>query len=123
MSEIPLEVILKGPAAIAEWLAARDAKHEDIAKRLSTHQIAILGACGLDPNKANHELSARNFVASMTACLMIAVMISYIIRGDRASARDGLNELMDDAFDETDRKLASPEGSDLWELLQKARKK
>lgn len=103
MSDIPFDVMIRGPAAVAEWLAARDAETERQWKKLTATQLAVMRTLHLDPARPDAKITAENLATALGALSQLAVVIAYAAKGGmRGSARDSLAEVIDACFDVVD---------------------
>lgn len=104
MTEIPTNVLLAGPAAVAEWLAGQyERGMEATADRTSDLILAILDLTR--PRGRTKGLTVVGEVsAAITAALVVAAAFSMVANGgQRGGARDALEAMIDPAFDLADR--------------------
>lgn len=99
----PFEVLMKGPAAVAAWLADEAGAHKRRRDTLINHQLAVMATLGLDPRKPNANFTGENLSLALGACAQVAALIIYCAKnGMRGPARDALSETIDICFDVID---------------------
>lgn len=104
---VPLDVLLRGPAAVAEWMADKAKSDKAKADEFQTRYIAVLGACGITQENML-AVDAQTYAMALCATTMAAVMMAYSAKhGMRGPARDALSAIVDDCFNLVDDMEAS----------------
>ena len=123
MADIPFDVMIRGPAAVAEWLVARDAETERQWKKLTATQLAVMRTLHLDPARPDAKITAENLATALGALSQLAVVIAYAAKGGmRGPARDSLAEVIDACFDVVDEaEDKSPEFATIIKAMRAAK--
>lgn len=94
MADIPMEVLLQGPAAVAAWL---DAEESASHGRMNTMANGHLEAFN---DRLAQNLTEENLVAMMGSCAMFMALVSLTEAGGmRGPARDELAVIIDAGFE------------------------
>ena len=118
MSDIPFDVMMRGPAAVAGWLASERAETQRRSKRMAGYELAILAACNINPAGT---ITAEDVSLAIGACAQVAVMLAYTAKDAmRGPARDALAEIIDACFDVVD-SVEENGTPDLRDAIQKLR--
>lgn len=100
MSDVPFDVLLKGPAAVAAYLDHERQREEHTLLQSTTYMVEILRTVRLDPRRPEAKVTHDNTTAAMTAILTVAALLAYAGADCmRGRARDNVAELIDLAFD------------------------
>lgn len=103
IDRVPLDVMLRGPHAIMDFLVKEDDNMDDLNAQSIKQAQEIMEKIMAEADD-RQPLSVKNAITSgMAACIMVATALATAATsGNRAKARDALSQALDAGFDMLD---------------------